>query len=51
MPIRALPAPQKEAFLPARRLSQLWMCLSNVFSYFLGNTNGLITLSAELHEG
>jgi hypothetical protein len=27
------------------------MCLSNAFSYFLGKTNGFITLGAELHEG
>src|SRR4029077_14520953 len=50
MPIHALPAPPKEAFPPVRRRSQLWMCLSHLFSHFLGNTNGLITLSAEFHE-
>src|ERR1700691_5691353 len=27
------------------------MCLSSVFSYFLGNTNGFDTLGAEFHEG
>src|ERR1700733_5459490 len=51
MPIHALPLLPKAAFPPVRRLSQLWMRLSNVFSHFPGNTNGLITLGAESHEG
>src|ERR1700677_1381347 len=51
MPIRARPAPPKEAFLPARRLSKGWICLSNVSSYLIGNTNGPISLRAEFHKG
>src|ERR1700733_2064929 len=50
MPIRVLPALQKEAFLSAQALSQLWTSLSIVFSHFPGKTNSLITLGAEPHE-